>query len=128
MFFKSLIVGLFIALGEIINGNIRVRILHRRFGKKRAKAISLISGSLIILVICSLTLPWINPGNYKDCFLIGSVWLGIMLCLDIYFGRYVFKLNWIDILHDFNPGKGNMLGLGMVFLFFCPTIVFLLTN
>ena len=128
MLFKAMIVGFLIALGEILNGNIRVRILHRRFGKKRAKEISFVSGSLIIFLICLLTLHWINPGNYRDCILIGCIWLSIMLCLDIYFGRFVFKLKWVDVFNDFNPVKGNLLGVGMVFLFFCPTIVFMFTK
>jgi hypothetical protein len=128
MLFKVSIVGLMIAFGEVLNGNIRVRILHRKFGKKRAKTISFMSGVIIIFTICWFTLPWIEPSDYKDCILIGSLWLIILMCLDIYFGRYVFKLQWIKIIDDFNPMKGNLLGVGMVFLFFCPTIVFWLNK
>jgi hypothetical protein len=40
------------------------------------------------------------------------------------FGKYVFKLKWNKIVDDFNPMKGNLLGLGMVLLFFSPAIVF----
>ena len=128
MLFKVSIVGLMIAFGEVLNGNIRVRILHKKFGKKRAKTISFMSGVIIIFTICWFTLPWIKPSGYKDCFLIGFIWLIIMMCLDIYFGRYVFKLQWTTIIDDFNPMKGNLLGVGMVFLFFCPTIVFWLNK
>jgi hypothetical protein len=51
----------------------------------------------------------------------------LMLCVDIYFGRYVFRVKWIKILEDFDLRKGNLLGIGMGLLFFCPTIVYLLT-
>lgn len=128
MLLKVLFVGLLIAFGEVINGNIRVRILHGKFGKKRAKTLSFISGVLIIFAICWITLSWINPSGYKDCILTGSIWLIIMMCLDIYFARYVFKLQWNKIIDDFNPMKGNLLGIGMAFLFSCPSVVFWLNK
>lgn len=40
MLIKTVIVWIFIAFGEIINGNIRVRYLQRKFGQYRAKKIS----------------------------------------------------------------------------------------
>lgn len=124
MLLKILVVGVLLAFGEVINGNIRVRVLHRLYGKKRAKKISFFSGITIIYAISWLTLPWISPVNYFDCYKIGFVWLMIMLGLDIYFGRYVFKFKWSKIFDDFNPLKGNLLGVGMLLLFLSPSIVF----
>ena len=37
-----------------------------------------------------------------------------------------FKLPWKRILDDFNPYEGNLLGIGMVLLLCCPSLVFLL--
>lgn len=128
MLLKALAVGILIAFGEVVNGNIRVRILHSKFGKKRAKIISFFSGVLIIFTICWSTLPWISPKYFFDCFKIGFVWLSIMLCLDIYFAKYVFKLKWNKIAEDFNPLQGNLLSIGMVLLFLSPAIVLLLQN
>ena len=31
----------------------------------------------------------------------------LMLCVDIYFGRYVFRFKWIKIFEDFDLRKGN---------------------
>lgn len=124
MIWKTLIIGLLLAIGEVINGNIRVRVLHGIFGKSRAKVVSFFSGIGIIALICWFTLPWINPNNYHDCLLIGFVWLAIMMCLDIYFARRVFKLKWGKVLDDFNPLKGNLLSVGMIFLLFSPSIVY----
>lgn len=124
MLLKILVVGVLLAFGEVINGNIRVRVLHRLYGKKRAKKISFFSGITIIYAISWLTLSWVSPVNYFDCYKIGFVWLMIMLGLDIYFGRYVFKFKWSKIFDDFNPLKGNLLGVGMLLLFLSPSIVF----
>jgi hypothetical protein len=124
MIWKALLIGLLLAIGEVINGNIRVRILHGIFGKRRAKVISFFSGIGVIALICWITLPWINPSNYQDCILIGISWLVMMTGLDVYFGRRVFKLNWSKVLDDFNPIKGNLLGVGMIFLLFSPSLVY----
>jgi len=121
---KSLAVGFLLAFGEVVNGNVRVRVLHRLYGKKRAKIISFFSGTTIIFAISWFSLPWVSPANFTDCYKIGFVWLLIMLGLDIYFGRYVFRLTWITIIADFNLLKGNLLGAGMLLLFLSPSIVF----
>jgi len=121
---KTLVVGLLLAFSEVVNGNFRVRVLHHFCGKKRAKKMSFFSGTTIIYSICWFTLSWVSPVNYFDCFKIGFVWLLIMLSLDIYFGRYVFKFKWSKIIEDFNPLKGNLLGVGMLLLFLSPSIVF----
>ena len=126
MIVKAIVIWVFIAAGEILNGNVRVRLLQRRYGRRRAKQISFFTGITIIYAICWLSLPWVNPSNLQDCFLIGLIWMLLMLCVDIYFGRYVFRYTWIKILEDFDLKKGNLLGVGMGLLLFCPTIVYLL--
>jgi hypothetical protein len=75
MLLKILVSGLLIAFGEIINGNIRVRVLHRKLGKRRAKIISFFSGVALIFTISWITLPWIAPRGYSHCFMVGFIWL-----------------------------------------------------
>jgi hypothetical protein len=124
MLLKALAIGLLLALGEIINGNIRVRVLHRLYGQRRAKTLSLLSGIAIIFAITWLALPWVAPTSYLDCLKLGLVWLMIMLSLDIFVGRYLFKYKWHRILDDFNLFKDNLLSVGMLLLFISPSLVF----
>jgi len=126
MIVKAIIIWVLIAAGEILNGKVRVRFLHRRYGVNRAKKISFFTGITLIYTICWFSLSWVNPSNFQDCFLIGLIWMVLLLCVDIYFGRYVFRFKWFKILEDFDLRKGNLLGVGMGLLFFCPTIVYLL--
>jgi hypothetical protein len=58
LFAKAIVIWLLIAAGEILNGNFRVRFLHRRYGINRAKKISFFTGITIIYTICWYTLPW----------------------------------------------------------------------
>lgn len=121
---KAFVVSVFLAFGEVLNGNIRVRLLHRIYGKKRAKKISFFSGLVVIFLITWFSLPWISPNNYLDCFKVGFIWLCVIFCLDIYFGRFIFKLKWNRIADDFNLMKGNLIGLGMILLFITPSFVY----
>ncbi len=124
MLLKAVLVGLLMAVAEVINGNIRVRLLHKRLGKKRAKLISFVSGTLLIYIICWWLLPWINPVAIEHCLAIGLLWFFILLTLDLYFARFVFRASWKNIRNDFNPVSGNMLSIGLLLLFLSPLIVF----
>jgi len=124
---RSFSIWFFIAVGEILNGNIRVRILNRKFGDKPAKKIGFFTGLIIIYSIAWISMPWLDPKNLTECFFIGLTWMIMMLGLDIYVGRFVFRFPWNKILEDFDIRKGNLLGLGMILLFFCPTLLFLMS-
>lgn len=126
MILKTLIIWAVIAIGEIVNGNVRVRYLQRRYGVYRARQLSFFSGVAIFTTIIWLLLPWVAPTSIYHCLEIGSILTTMMLLLDIYFGRVVFRYRWSQILDDFNLAKGNLLGLGMLLLLFCPVVVFLL--
>jgi hypothetical protein len=126
MLIKSFIIWIFIAVGEIINGNIRVRYLQQKFGKNRAKKISFFSGIAIFTTIIWFSLSWIGPSNLYQSFGIGLFLMLLMILLDIYFGKYIFRYSWKKIAEDFNPNKGNLLGVGMLILLICPAIIFLL--
>ena len=126
MLLKTIAVWVMIAAAEVLNGNVRVRYLQLKFGQHRGKRISFFSGVLLFSTISWIFIPWIGPGSILECLAIGSIWVFLMTALDVYFGRFVFRYSWQKIMDDFNPGKGNLLSLGMILLFFCPTLVFLL--
>lgn len=126
MILRAIIVGLLIALAEVLNGNLRVRYLQRRLGRERAKPCSFVTGLCLFTVLAWCLLPWIAPQSIFQCLQIGLLWLILMTALDLYFGRFVFRLPWWKIRDDFNPRKGNLLGVGLVLLFLCPTIIFII--
>lgn len=119
-------VGLLIAAGEVLNGNLRVRYLQRRFDRKPGRVAAFATGVVMFSLIAWLLLPWVGPDDIGDCLLVGLVWTILLTLLDLYFGRYVFRMPWRKILDDFNPLKGNLLGVGLCLLFICPSLVFLL--
>lgn len=127
MILRAFLVALLIAVGEMINGNLRVRYFQRKLGRQKGKYVSFLIGILIIFILAWLCVPWIHPQNLYQCVQVGFIWLLIMTALDLYFGRFVFKFRWKKILDDFNPLKGNLLGIGMLLLLCAPSIIFILT-
>jgi hypothetical protein len=123
MIAKAALVWVLIAATETLHGIARVRLLNRRLGDKRARQIAVFTGSVIILGIGWLTVPWIAPASRGDCLAIGALWLALMLAFEFTLGRAVFRMPWRRIFADFDPTKGGFLVLGMIALFATPLIV-----
>lgn len=122
---RALLVWVLIALAEILQGILRVRLLNRHVGDHRARQIGVVTGSLMILLIAWLTAPWLAPVSIAECLQVGGLWVVAMLGLEICFGRVVFRLPWARIAADFDLRRGRLLGLGMLVLLLAPTLVML---
>jgi hypothetical protein len=120
LFLKSLLVWVVIALAETVHGIARIKFLNRRLGARLARQVGVATGSLIILAIALVSLPWIGVETVNQCFSVGLLWLVLMVAFDVGIGRLAFRMSWSRILSDFNPRKGGFLGIGMVVLFFAP--------
>ncbi|MFZ5949302.1 MAG: hypothetical protein ACOYXC_01245 [Candidatus Rifleibacteriota bacterium] len=121
---KSILLFFAIAVGEVVNGILRVKFLNPRFGDFRSRQIALIPGLTIIYSIGWFMLPWVNPFNIQEAFLVGFILLMGMMLFDVFFARYVFKFSWQRVADDFNVLKGNFLPVGMAGLFFMPPVLF----
>jgi hypothetical protein len=106
-----------------VHGTLRVAILNRRLGDRRARPIGVFTRSVASIVIVWVTMPWIEATTSSQCLMIGLLWSLLMLGFDIAFGRYYFHFAWRRIAADFDPRKGGLLGLGMATLFFTPVAV-----
>jgi len=109
-----------IAAAETLHGIARLRILNRRFGDKRARQIGVGTGSIIILALAWLTIPWLGVRTVGDAFAVGLLWFVLMICFDLGLGRFVFRFSWDRLLAEFDPRKGGFLALGMIVLGLAP--------
>lgn len=119
---RALAIGLLIAAIEVLQGILRVRLLNRPLGDRRARQVGVIVGSGVILCVAWLTGPWIGAGTGVELLAVGAIWLAIMLALDLAFGRWVFKFSWSRIARDFDVRRGGLLGIGMLVVLFAPLI------
>ncbi len=123
MLMRALLVWVVLAMAEVVHGILRIRMLNRRVGDHRARQIAVGTGSLLILGITWLTLPWIAPLNAGDSFAVGTLWLAAMLAFEISLGRFVFRVPWAKIGADFDLRRGGLLGFGMLVLFVSPWLM-----
>lgn len=123
MLSKAVVVGLVIGLAEVAQGILRVRLLNRRVGDHRARQIGVFTGSVIILAIAWLTVPWVGPVTTGQQLGVGGLWVVLMLGLEVGFGRLMFRASWNRIAADFDPRLGNLLVFGMLVLLLSPLLV-----
>lgn len=125
--FKILLGVLILFVLETLNGMFRIKVLPKYISKKRIKIVSFLIGLLIIILFTYLYLPLINPNSYKETFIIGAYWSLLMILFDIFVGKVLFKLHWSKILDDFNIKKGNLLSIGILFIFIIPSVLYFLS-
>lgn len=123
MLARAILIWLLIALAEVAQGTMRVKLLNPRVGDHRARQIAVFTGSGLIFLITWLTFGWIGIWTETQAIGVGAMWVMLMTGLEIGFGRWVFHLKWRKILEDFDLRRGRLLVLGMVILLLSPWLV-----
>jgi hypothetical protein len=122
MILRAALIWLLIGGGEVILGALRIKFLNPHTGDHRARQIGVAAGSLYILLVAWAAVPWMGVRSIADGLVVGVVWLGLMLALDLGFGRWVFRLPWRRIAADFDLRQGRLLGLGLLVLAAAPLV------
>lgn len=118
-------VGLFyilVACGETLNGIGRTLYLNKRVGALNAKRISVIPALILCLLICYFYVPIIGITTDKGFLFLGISLSAFMLLFDIILGKFVMKAKLSVILDDLDIFKGNLLGVGLILMAFCPLL------
>jgi hypothetical protein len=126
MLLRALLIWMIIALAEVGQGWLRIRLLNRRVGDRRARQLGVFTGSALFLFITWLMFPWLGASTTAELLGVGAFWLGLMLAFDFGFGRLVFRVPWERILREFDLRQGGLLGIGMLLLLLSPWLVSLL--
>jgi hypothetical protein len=102
MLLRALLIWMLIALAEVGQGWLRIRLLNRRVGDRRARQLGVFTGSALFLFIAWLMFPWLGATTTVELLGVGAFWLGLMLAFDFGFGRLVFHVprsihcHWLD--------------------------------
>ena len=124
MLLKAILIFFLIALCETANGILRVKVLAKRLGLRRARLVSFGIGSVVVVSLAWVFVPWIDPRTIPESIAIGTLWLLLMVAFDVLVGRLAFHYSWPRILRDFDVRRGNLLSLGMILIWSAPTLVF----
>ena len=79
---------------EVVHGILRTIFLAPIVGDFRSRQIGVFTGSLLILLIVSLSIRWIGVRNRKSQMVVGLIWLVLTLFFEIGLGRFVIGASW----------------------------------
>lgn len=113
-----------IMLVAILNGAARDLLLVPRLGDVVARALSCVTLASLILVVASMSLPWIHPTSIGNAWNVGAMWLGMTLAFEFLVGHYLFRTPWPTLLADYNVLAGRLWILVLVATIAAPALVF----
>lgn len=108
---------------ETLHGIFRNAVVAPRIGTKKAKRLSLISGTLLIFIVCYFWIPTLGIRATGPLLWIGLLLAVFMALFDLVLARYIIKQKWRVILKDFDPTQGNYLLIGLMILTIIPWVV-----
>ena len=111
-------------VAETLHATARIAIVQPIVGDFRARQISVLTGSLIILAIALLFGNWIPLTERKDAVTVGALWVGLTIAFEVILGRFVMVLSWARIMEDYNILGGGLMVFGLLFMFAAPFIAF----
>lgn len=111
-----------VASGETLNGIGRTLYLNKRLGVVNARRLSILPALFLCLLICYFYVPVLGIVTARGLLLLGVALSSFMLLFDILLARLVMHAGWSAIAGELNIFKGNLLGLGVVVMAFCPLL------
>ena len=92
----------------IANGILRDAVLVSSLGQKRARTVSGLSLSAVILAWTILTIPWVPLPGLAQYAGVGLLWLALTVAFEFFFGRIVAKKSWKELLRAYRFENGDI--------------------
>jgi hypothetical protein len=109
-------------VAESVHGALRTLLLAPRIGEVPARRIGVLTGTVLIFLLCLLTSRWLAARSLRALFGVGALWVGLTVLFEIVLGRWLFGFDWQRILADYDLARGGLMGLGLVALLFMPML------
>jgi hypothetical protein len=105
------VVAVWVALAVVmvVHGTLRERFLTPRLGEPRAHRWGSVTGSLVVLVACFVSLPWLGAeSSVRAQWTIGATWLLLTIAFEFGFGHWIAGHPWSRLLADYDVSRGRM--------------------
>ena|ERR1700687_984532 len=120
--FRAVSLWFLLMMAETLHGLWRAKVLAVWIGDAAARDVSVITGSLVILLITLACIGWIPARNARTLLLVGLTWVVLTIAYELALGHFAFHLSWAEIISDFDLLHGRLLPLGLLFLMFSPLL------
>ena len=107
---------------EFIHGTLRTIFLVPVVGDFRSRQIGVFTGSVLILAVAYVLVPWLQANGKRALVLVGILWLVLTVTFEFSFGHFVFGRSWEGVASDYNIFQGGLLPFGLLVLTFSPVI------
>ena len=120
--FRAIGLWFLLMMAETLHGLWRAKVLAVWIGNSTARDLSVITGSLVILVIVLACIGWIPARHARTLLLVGFTWVVLTIVYELALARFAFHLSWAEIASDFDLLHGRLLPIGLLFLMFSPLL------
>ena len=108
MLWKALFLW-FVLMGlAILNGAVRVEFIIPAVGEATGHVVSTALLSTLILLTTWYCIGWIAPRSVRDAWMVGFLWLLMTLVFEFGVGYFISHRTWLEMLADYNLGKGRV--------------------
>lgn len=121
MWWRALRIWLLIVAVESIHGALREMFVAPRLGDLPARQVAVFTGSLLIVLIATLTARWLAATTDRQRLSVGAMWMVLMVCFEVGLG-VALGATRERILSDYNFLQGGLMVLGLLVLLFAPLI------
>jgi hypothetical protein len=108
MLIRALVVWFGLLVLAIANGALREFAMVPSTGDTAGHAISSVTLSVAIVMLCWFTIAWIGPTATRDAWMIGLMWVGLTLAFEFLAGHYIFGTPWSQLWADYNVLRGRI--------------------
>lgn len=119
---RAFAVWLVIITVESFHGALRQALVAPVIGDFNSRRIAFFVGLALIFAVAWLTARWLAAPDRRALYLAGLLWMILTACFEIGLGRFVLGLGWPRMLEDYDVSRGGLMGFGLIFLLFAPTL------
>ena len=119
---RATAVWLLLIAVEVVHGIARTLLLAPVVGDFRARQFAVFSGSLLILLISSLTIRWMRVDKTRWLVAVGMLWVVLTLAFEVTLGRVILDYSWDRLASDYNLRKGGLLPIGLTVMAMSPLL------
>ena len=117
---RGIVVWVAMMAAETVHGTLRTLWLAPRLGDVRARQVSMLTGSLLILSIALVFIRWVNARTRLRLLGVGLIWVVLTVVFEVGLGLLVFRFPIDRIVAEYLPWRGGHMWLGMLLLAASP--------
>ncbi len=118
--FRAIIIWLALMAAESVSGTLRELLLKPLVDDLISRRISFFIALTIISSITTLWICWIGASGFRELLAVGLLWAALTFGFEAFVLRPLLDISRDRFSDDFDPRKGGLMSVGLVFLTLVP--------